>query len=51
MATKKKKKLPKEVEDFLTAYREWYEKYQQAQTQDDSGSNPGGPPPPPPGHP
>jgi hypothetical protein len=39
-------KLPKEIEEFLRKYSEWYKKYQ-ANTE---GSNPSDPPPPPPGN-
>jgi hypothetical protein len=39
-------KLPKEIEDFLKLYSEWY-KRQQVTT---DGSNPNDPPPPPPGN-
>lgn len=39
-------KLPKEIEEFLKTYKEWYERYKVAT----EGSNPPDEPPPPPGN-
>lgn len=39
-------KLPKEIEEFLKVYAEWYERNKPVEEQD---SNPTDPPPPPPG--
>lgn len=39
-------KLPKEIEEFLKKYKEWYDRYK-ATTE---GSNPSDPPPDPPGN-
>lgn len=37
------------VANFLSRYKKWYKKYQDAgSTADDDGTTPGGPPPPPP---
>lgn len=47
MATKKKTKLPKEIEDFLKVYTEWYERNKPGGPV--ASSNPNDPPPPPPG--
>ena len=43
---KKTTKLPKDIEEFLKKYREWYKRHQIAT----EGSNPNDPPPPPPGN-
>lgn len=44
----KKKKLPKEIADFLELYQAWYDRNKPGNVET-TDSNPNDPPPPPPG--